>query len=435
MAILGIDLGTTTLSAVVLDEKTRAVIHSETHNGPGFIAANENWARLQDADALAALGIAVYERLSREYPLSAVALTGQMHGVVPVDENGLAVGPLYTWQDGRGALIENGESVCDVLSRETGLSVASGYGLATHVYNLRHNLADPRTRALTTAAGYLGMRLTGRKKPLLHASDAASLGGYDVRARAFHEAAVRLSHNALPESTDQAVWLGKTRDDVPVAIAIGDNQASFLGASDDPARTLLVNVGTGSQVSLRAEECVLSDAFDTRPFIGGKYLLVSSPLCGGKSYALLERFLRSCAALAGCDENQSLYGAMNALAMAEQSDPLTVDTRFCGTRRDPSLRASITNIGEDNFDAAHLIRGVLTGMARELCDGYAAMCAALPVRSDLVLTASGNGAKRNPALQAILAQTFGLPLTLSPYDEEAARGAAIFALGMLEEER
>ena len=364
-----------------------------------------------------------------------MALTGQMHGVVPVDENGLAAGPLYTWQDGRGALIENGESVCDVLSRETGLSVASGYGLATHVYNLRHGLADPRTRALTTAAGYLGMRLTGRKRPLLHASDAASLGGYDVRTRRFLEAAVRLSGDALPESTDQAVWLGKTRDHVPVAVAIGDNQASFLGAADDWARSLLVNVGTGSQVSLCAEKCVLSDAFDTRPFIGGRYLLVSSPLCGGKSYALLERFLRSCAALAGCDESKSLYGAMNALAMAEPRDPLTVDTRFCGTRRDPALRASITNLGEDNFDAAHLIRGVLTGMARELYDGYAAMRAALPLRSDLVLTASGNGAKRNPALQSILAQTFGLPLTLSPYDEEAARGAAIFALGLLEDGR
>ena len=435
MAILGIDLGTSTLSAVVLDEKTRAVLHSETHKGAGFAALPESWARVQDADALADMGSAVYERLSKSYALSAVALTGQMHGVVPVDESGLAVGPLYTWQDGRGALTENGESICDVLSRETGLSVASGYGLATHIYNLRHNLADPRTRALTTAAGYLGMRLTGRKRPLLHASDAASLGGYDVRTRRFLDAAVRLSENALPESVDQAVWLGNTRDHVPVAVAIGDNQASFIGASDEPERTLLVNVGTGSQVSLCADRCVLSDAFDTRPFIDGSYLLVSSPLCGGKSYALLERFLRSCAALAGCDESKSLYGAMNALAMAEPRNPLTVDTRFCGTRRDPSLRASITNIGEDNFDAAHLIRGVLTGMARELYDGYAAMRAALNVRSDLVLTASGNGAKRNPALQSILAQTFGRPLTLSPYDEEAARGAAIFALGLLEEGR
>ena len=435
MAILGIDLGTSTLSAVVLDEKTRAVLHSETHKGAGFAALPESWARVQDADTLADMGSAVYERLSKSYALSAVALTGQMHGVVPVDENGLAVGPLYTWQDGRGALIENGESVCDVLSRETRLSVASGYGLATHVYNLRHNLADPRTRALTTAAGYLGMRLTGRKRPLLHASDAASLGGYDVRTRRFLDAAVRLSENALPESVDQAVWLGKTRDHVPVAVAIGDNQASFIGASDEPERALLVNVGTGSQASLCADRCVLSDAFDTRPFIDGKYLLVSSPLCGGKSYALLERFLRSCAALAGCDESKSLYGAMNALAMAEPRDPLTVDTRFCGTRRDPALRASITNLGEDNFDAAHLIRGVLTGMARELFDGYAAMRAALNVRSDLILTASGNGSKRNPALQSILAQTFGRPLTLSPYDEEAARGAAIFALGLLEKGR
>ena len=431
MAILGIDLGTTTLSAVVLDEETRSVIHSETHKSCGFLATSESWARIQDADALADEGLSLYSRLSKEYALSAVALTGQMHGIVPVDDGGHAVGPLYTWQDGRGALVENGESISNALSRETGLTVASGYGLATHVYNLRHHIADPRTRALTTAAGYLGMRLTGRKTPLLHASDAASLGGYDVQTHAFCEAAMRLSGNTLPESTPEAVWLGKTRDHVPVAIAIGDNQASFLGASDDWARTLLVNIGTGSQVSLCADQRVLSEAFDTRPFIAGKYLLVASPLCGGRSYALLERFLRSCAALAGCDDTQPLYETMNRLAMNEPTDPLTVDTRFCGTRRDPDLRASITRIGEDNFDAAHLICGVLHGMARELHDDYAAMKAALPERSDLLLTASGNGVRRNPALQKILAQTFDLPLTLSPYDEEAARGAALFALSMI----
>ena len=431
MAILGLDLGTTTLSAVILDEETCAVIHSETHASVGFLPTREYWARLQDAQALAALGMSVYARLSKAYPLSAVALTGQMHGVVPLDENGLAVGPLMTWQDGRGALVENGESICQMLTREIGLSVASGYGLASHVYNLRHNLADSRTRALTTAAGYLGMRLTGRKQPLLHASDAASLGGYDAKAHRFLDSAVRLSQNALPESTHQSAWLGKTREGVPVAIAIGDNQASFLGASDDPARTLLVNIGTGSQVSLCAEKCVLSDAFDTRPFIDEKYLLVASPLCGGRSYALLEQFLRSCAQLAGCETDKPLYEAMNAIAMNEQGDPLTVDTRFCGTRRDPALRASITNIGEGNFDATHLVRGVLEGMARELYDGYAAMRAALGAQSDLTLTASGNGAKRNPALQSILARTFQMPLTLSPYSEEAARGAAIFALDML----
>ena len=66
MNILGIDMGTTTISAVVLDGGTRAVIHSETEPGPGFLAA-EPWARVQNADASAGQALALAGRLCAEF--------------------------------------------------------------------------------------------------------------------------------------------------------------------------------------------------------------------------------------------------------------------------------------------------------------------------------------------------------------------------------
>lgn len=430
MALLGIDLGTTTLSAVVLDASTRAVIHSQTLPGPGFLPSPEPWARCQDADALVHQAQSLYDSLRERFCIEAVALTGQMHGVVPLNAQGQAIGPLYTWQDGRGALEEDGVSFCRRLSEETGCTLAPGYGLVTHAYNLRHNLAEVGTVSLATAAGYLGMRLTGRTAPLLHASDAASLGGYDIPAGHFCPAAKRVACQALPEVTDRAEWLGRTREGIPVCVAIGDNQASFLGAVDEPEDSLLVNIGTGSQVSVCSERFIQSDAFDTRPFVGGRYLLVSSPLCGGRSYALLERFLRACAALGGADPEAPLYDVMNALAMTRPAQPLHVDTRFCGTRREPDRRGAITNLSEDSFTPAHFVRGVLEGMAEELLEGYQAMRTHLNALPRCIV-ASGNGVGRNPALQAILSEAFSLPLTLSPYQEEAARGAALFALSLL----
>ena len=55
MNIIGIDIGTTTLSASVVETDTGAVIRTETLPGPGFLSA-EPWARLQDADEIDRMG-------------------------------------------------------------------------------------------------------------------------------------------------------------------------------------------------------------------------------------------------------------------------------------------------------------------------------------------------------------------------------------------
>ena len=45
-----------------------------------------------------------------------------------------------------------------------------------------------------------------------------------------------------------------------------------------------------------------------------------------------------------------------------------------------------------------------------------------------ILTCSGNGIKKNQALMKIVEKTFGMPLTLSPAEEDAALGAALFTV-------
>ena len=58
---------------------------------------------------------------------------------------------------------------------------------------------------------------------------------------------------------------------------------------------------------------------EVRPLGDGKAIIVGSALCGGRSYALLEGFMRSCARLAGCDDTP-LYEAMNRLGMEMLED-------------------------------------------------------------------------------------------------------------------
>ena len=72
----------------------------------------------------------------------------------------------------------------------------------------------------------------------------------------------------------------------------GDNQASFLGAAGDEENILLVNMGTGGQISVLSSQYFSGDGIEARPFLNRKYLLAGASLCGGKAYALLEQFFR-----------------------------------------------------------------------------------------------------------------------------------------------
>lgn len=60
----------------------------------------------------------------------------------------------------------------------------------------------------------------------------------------------------LPQVCTGIEALGSYRERI-VTTAIGDNQASFLGAAGNENNTLLVNMGTGGQIS------VLSDQYFT----------------------------------------------------------------------------------------------------------------------------------------------------------------------------
>ena len=66
----------------------------------------------------------------------------------------------------------------------------------------------------------------------------------------------------------------------------------------------------------------------------------------------------------------SVYDAMaRMLDAGEVTDFPAVSTLFQGTRKDPTLRGSISGLSTENFTPQHLIHGVMHGMADELFRG------------------------------------------------------------------
>ena len=287
---LGLDLGTTTISAAVLDADGRLLC---TRTVPGGAAiAGQPWERKQDARGIEHAALSLLDGLLQEFPdIGCVGLTGQMHGIVYVDAAGQLLSPLYTWQDETGA--QPGPDGKSTAAR-TGYPLASGYGLVTLACHQAAGTIPDGAAAVCTIADYLAMRLSGRTAPRLTPSMAASLGLFD--GTDFDRKAVRragLPEQLLPEVSEKAE-LGGGR--LHIFAALGDNQASFLGAGQGRLDAPLVNIGTGSQFSFFTKEHRTVPGLETRPFPGG-WLLTGAPLCGGRSFALLERFFRQTAEL------------------------------------------------------------------------------------------------------------------------------------------
>lgn len=133
MYAIGIDIGTTSICGIVLDTDSGAVVKSRTEASDAFIATPNSWEKIQDTGKVIGLALEILESFA-DYPAAVIGLTGQMHGIVYVDEKGRAVSPLYTWQDNRGNLPYGDTTyACH-------LGSFSGYGNVTDFYNRVNHL-------------------------------------------------------------------------------------------------------------------------------------------------------------------------------------------------------------------------------------------------------------------------------------------------------
>lgn len=428
MKILGLDIGTTTISAVVVADGN--VLSSVTLPNGSFLHSEKAWERIQYPNYIRNTALEAVDKLLIQHPnVERIGITGQMHGILYLDRNGVPVSPLYTWQDGRGDQPYNStETYASYLTRKTGYQAATGYGLVTHAYNLDNHLVPSEATVFCTIHDYVAMVLSGRTIPVTEKSDAASFGMFDVERGCYDSDAlnaVGISMELLPQIAMDSM-VGYYKGKIPVFAAIGDNQASFLGAANGDLNTMLVNIGTGSQFSVYSKEYIACAGLETRPFPGG-YLIVGASLCGGRAYAMLENFMRSCAEAVTGTKVGPCYDAMERLLREKEipEDIPQITPLFQGTRQEPSLRGSIANISTENFTPRHLIWAMLEGMTRELYTMY--QCYLQAGGEEAKLIGSGNGLRKNVHLQECVSKMFGQKVVMSDCCEEAAAGAAFYA--------
>lgn len=415
---LGIDIGTTTLSAALIDITHRRQLESYTLANDSTMPGKP-YEHMQNARRITERVTRLIDALSARYPhIRAIGVTSQMHGIVYTDADGAILSPLYTWQDARASLPFGDSTYAEVLG------ISAGYGLATHFYNVQNQLVPAGAHRFSSIGDLIAMKLSGNSEPMVHPSMAASFGLFDTAAGRFTDKAEPFA-DLLPAVVGDGI-IGDYHG-IPIAAAIGDNQASFFGAVCEPCRSVLANFGSGSQISMATSLMTdISGSLELRPYVAGAQLFCGSALCGGRAYAMLERFFGAFMSASGM--GGSHYETLNRLAMENLDRPLHVRTTFCGTRDEPSMRGLIDGIGEDSFTPGALAAGILRGMAEELHGMLFEMDKRRPETTPIDrLVASGNAVRKNPALRETLTRVFGMKPAIPCHTEEAAFGAALYA--------
>jgi xylulokinase len=420
-ALVGIDLGTSGVKGVAIDESGEVLALSEEHYPLAMPRAG--WAE-QDPEDWWRATCAVLARLrdATGRP-AAIGLSGQMHGLVALDRGDEVIRPAILWNDQRAA----GE--CEEIERTvgferlielTGNRALAGF-TAPKLLWLRHHERDSYDRIARIALpkDYVRLRLCGE-----HATDVSDASGtllLDVRNRRWSEemlSALELDAAWLPVALEGPDVSGTTESGTPVAAGGGDQAAGAIGVGADRPGPASVVLGSSGVVFAALERYAADARGRVHAFchaVPGAWHAMGVML----SAAAALTWFRGVAGGAGYDE--LLEGAARWPAGVEG---LLFLPYLAGERTphaDPDARGAFVGL-ELRHDTGALARAVLEGVAFGLRDSLD-LLSELDARIS-VGRVSGGGARGELWLQ-IVASVLELPLERVAVDEGAAFGAAL----------
>ncbi len=429
MIIISLDIGTSKLCALAFDYKANKTLAIRSMpNDADIKNLPAGWYE-QDPLQIYNNCLGLIKELLKDIAAEEVVgigISGQMHGVLLVNEQLEPQTNLITWQDQRTVNDIAALKLAAKISERTGCKLSSGFGGATLAWLNKNKKITSNMHALTIA-DFLVANLTGiiATEP----THAASWGIFNVRDNCWDQELIRILNIpafVLPKVLKTARPVGATKvlelpETVQVCSPIGDNQSSVIGAAGFAADTAVVNLGTGGQISIPCEQYKYSSQLETRPMPFKGYIQVGASLCGGWAHAYLKEFFyKVIKAIAEVElDSETIYKKINELA-ANGAGGLIADTRFSGTRLNPEVRGSISNIDRENLTPGNLSRAIIEGMVNELVE-FGREANLTHIKK---IVASGNAVRKNSMVREVLSKLFNMPCYMGEVTEEAALGAA-----------
>ena len=435
---LGIDLGTSEVKFLLLDEAHRIV--ATTGEALTVQRPQPLWSEQNPADWWAATDRAL-TRLAAEQPkamraVRAIGLSGQMHGAVLQDARGEVLRPAILWNDGRsGAECAELEAALPTLHAITGNLAMPGFTAPKLLWVKQH---EPelfaRMRRVLLPKDWLREQLTG--EAVSEMSDASGTLWLDVAQRRWSAevlAACGMDESQMPRLVEGSEVSGTLKPalaarwgltaGIPVAGGGGDNAASAVGIGAVRPGEGFVSLGTSGVIFLASDRFRPNPAHAMHAFchaLPGRWHQMSVMLSAANGLRWVKNLL-------GAHSEAALLDTVAALTPLQRAQAPIFLPYLNGERtphNNPHAQGVFFGLNNEH-DAAALAYAVVEGVTFGLLDGWHSLGTAPGEVQSLSLV--GGGA-RSPLWAQLLADAIGVPMVTRQGGEAGgALGAARLA--------
>jgi xylulokinase len=436
--LLGIDLGTSSVKALLVDEEGRALAVRGAEYPiliphPGFAEQDPAaWWRCTCkvvAQVIAEAGV-------RPAEIKGIGLSGQMHGMVPLDAGGELIGPAVIWPDQRSR--REVEEIYRAVGRETFTAqtlnpLYPGFTLASLGWLRRH---EPerygRLATIILPKDFLRLRLTGTVGT--DTSDASATLAFNTAEGRWSRPIIdclRLPASLFPSCSDSTDVVGTVTTAAAAETGLAAGTPVVAGGSDQPMQaigngltspgSLSITIGTGGQLYSVSEKPLLNPRLNTHTFCNvmpRQWYVMAATLSAGLSLSWLRENILM--------DHSFASVAAEVEAAPPGSEGLLFLPYLAGERTphlNPDARAVFFGLTLKHT-RGHMTRAVMEGVGYSLRD-CREILQSLGVTSDRLI-GSGGGARSSQWLQ-IQADILGRPIHTTSSPEQASLGAAIVA--------
>jgi xylulokinase len=249
--VLGLDLGTGGARAIAVD--LQGQLMAQTTKSYPLLTPQPGWTEQNPADwvkaSLEALS-AVAQQLG-EHQVIALGLSGQMHGMVPLDANGNVIRPAILWNDQRtGKAVEMIETAIprQVLIQRTGNPAITGFQLPKLVWlRTAEPQAYAQVRQILLPKDYLGYVLTGAA--VTEPSDASGTGCLHLAHRQWDAEILKALGFDLawfPAVVESTAIAGHLKPDIAAHVGLPNGLPVIAGGGDNAAAAIGLGISASN---------------------------------------------------------------------------------------------------------------------------------------------------------------------------------------------
>jgi xylulokinase len=413
--VAGVDSSTQSVKIVVCDLETGEIVRSgrASHPEGTEVSASAWFAAYQKATADPALldGVA------------ALAVGGQQHGMVTLDENGELVRDALLWNDNRSASDAN-DLIAELGGSTAWADAVGSVPVASMTVSKIRWLAraEPENAARTAAVvlphDWLSWQIGGRSfAPATDRGDASGTCYFDATANRYRNDLVRLAigHDLdLPRGAAPNEVIGYTPGGIAIAPGTGDNMAGGLGLGVT-AGAAVVSLGTSGTAFTKSNRQTHEPTGTVAGFADatGEFLPLVCTLNGARNL------------VAAAEVLGVTLAELSQLALSAEpgSHGITFVPYLEGERTPslPNASGQVVGLTLANMSAANIARATIEGVLWSLAYGVEVLREQTGAISSITLT---GGASQSEAVRQIAPAVFGLPIVVTDTFESVAVGAA-----------